>query len=68
MQLNLFDHTKLILENDGKQVTFISKSRNMITKPLLHWMITENKEVIERLRYFKDIIGQMILKKNAKGS
>jgi hypothetical protein len=64
LQLNLFDHSKLILEQDGQMVTFISIKRQVTTQRLNWWIISGNKEVIERLIYCRDIIHQMILKRN----
>ena len=65
-KLNLFDHTKLILEQNGTIVTFITKSRLMTTKTLKNWVLTENQDVLERLKYFKDLIKQMLIKRSSK--
>jgi hypothetical protein len=58
--MNLFDHTKLIITNDGQIVTYISKTREMDTRSLDNWVASGKKEVLDRLLYCRDIVGQMI--------
>lgn len=66
LQLNLFDHTKLILEDMGEKVTFIDRerffalTRVVTTRSLLWWCVRGDQGVLERLGYFRDIIQQMI--------
>ncbi|KAJ3117387.1 Serine/threonine-protein kinase plk1 [Phlyctochytrium bullatum] len=66
-QLNFFDHTKLILSADGLVTTFINKARKlnlMQTSDAFH--DPEKKDIVSRLQYAKEIIYQMILKKQKK--
>ncbi|KAJ3411523.1 Cell cycle serine/threonine-protein kinase cdc5/MSD2 [Chytridiales sp. JEL 0842] len=68
VQLNLFDHTKLILSNGATIVTYIDKSREMHTMHIDNLMASEDSEVIDRINYAKDILLQMILKKQKKAA
>ncbi|KAI8891924.1 kinase-like domain-containing protein [Globomyces pollinis-pini] len=63
IQVNFFDHTKLILEQYGKVVTFIDMERNMVTIPLQVWMEFPVLMVVQRLMYCRDILIQMVSKK-----
>ncbi|KAI8831720.1 kinase-like domain-containing protein [Chytridium lagenaria] len=71
-QLNFFDHTKLILCSDGRSVCYIDKSRSlqiMDTREAVQGGAGANphqKEVVSRLQYAKEVIHQMILKKQKK--
>ncbi|KAJ3371985.1 Serine/threonine-protein kinase plk1 [Kappamyces sp. JEL0680] len=61
-QLNLFDHTKLVVADYGKSITFIDQHRQMETRPLEWWLGNSHSDVIDRLVYCRDIVEQMLLK------
>jgi hypothetical protein len=64
--VNLFDHTKLILSKSATVVTYIDKNRAMHTKAIDDFLATDDREVVDRINYAKDILLQMILKKQRK--
>lgn len=64
IQLNLFDHTKIMLLGDT--ITYMDEKRNLVCKGIGDWILEENEVVLERVRYLKDILQQMILKKHAR--
>ncbi|KAJ3290605.1 Cell cycle serine/threonine-protein kinase cdc5/MSD2 [Borealophlyctis nickersoniae] len=66
VQLNLFDHTKLILSSDAMVVTYIDKNREFATRPLGAFASMGSKEVLDRLKYARDVLQQMILKKQRR--
>jgi hypothetical protein len=66
MQLNLFDHTKLILSKKASVVTFISKDREMITKSLDWYLKNGSLDIIERLKYTQEVLHEIITKKSKK--
>ncbi len=74
LQLNLFDHTKLILTQHGQVVTYMNKGREISTAPV-HAVLGpaasaaapgQGKEIRDRLKYFQDVIHQMIVKKQTR--
>ncbi|KAI9349590.1 kinase-like domain-containing protein [Obelidium mucronatum] len=66
VQINLFDHTKLILSQNANVITYIDKNREMTTRSLLDFLASKEREVVDRLTYAKDILQQMIVKKAKK--
>ncbi|KAJ3034205.1 Cell cycle serine/threonine-protein kinase cdc5/MSD2 [Rhizophlyctis rosea] len=66
MQLNLFDHTKLILSSDALVVTYADKNRELVTRTLGDAVEVGGKQVVDRLKYAKDVLWQMILKKQRR--
>ncbi|KAJ3050871.1 Cell cycle serine/threonine-protein kinase cdc5/MSD2, partial [Rhizophlyctis rosea] len=66
MQLNLFDHTKLILSPDALIVTYVDKNRELTTRSLGDFVGSGSKEVVDRLKYARDVLWQMILKKQRR--
>ncbi|KAJ3060694.1 Cell cycle serine/threonine-protein kinase cdc5/MSD2 [Podochytrium sp. JEL0797] len=68
VQINLFDHTKLILSQNATVVTYIDKNRDMTTKRLDVFLASRQREVVDRILYAKDILNQMILKKAKKAA
>ncbi|KAJ3345899.1 Cell cycle serine/threonine-protein kinase cdc5/MSD2, partial [Entophlyctis luteolus] len=66
-KINFFDHTKLILSQNAKVVTYIDKNRQTTTRRIGDFLgVGGNKEVIDRVAYAKDTIQQMIAKKKKK--
>ncbi|TPX68540.1 hypothetical protein SpCBS45565_g02977 [Spizellomyces sp. 'palustris'] len=68
VQLNLFDHSKVILSNDGRVVTYIDQNREFTTKSLSSFVGTGNKDIIDRLKYMREVLYQMLVKKQRKSS
>ncbi|KAJ3027347.1 UNVERIFIED_CONTAM: Cell cycle serine/threonine-protein kinase cdc5/MSD2 [Siphonaria sp. JEL0065] len=67
VQINLFDHTKLILSQNANVITYIDKSRNMTTRKLYDFLAMKDREVVDRIGYARDILQQMIIKKMKRG-
>lgn len=65
-KLNLFDHTKLILSHYGQVVTYIDKVRDMRTDGTAKLLRTGGREVCDRLCYLRDVLDQMIKKKQRR--
>jgi POLO box duplicated region len=59
----LFDHTKLILSDLGKTVTFIGKDREMSTHSLELFVARRRTDVFERVEYAVEVLAEMIFKK-----
>ncbi|KAI8826664.1 kinase-like domain-containing protein [Fimicolochytrium jonesii] len=66
LQLNLFDHSKVILSNDGLTVTYIDQRRESSTNSLGYFTRTGNKELLERLKYMKEVLHSMLVKKQQR--
>ncbi|KAI8837245.1 kinase-like domain-containing protein [Chytriomyces cf. hyalinus JEL632] len=66
IQINLFDHTKLILSQNGNTITYIDKNREMTTARIEEFLASKERAIVDRIQYAEDIILQMILKKQRK--
>ncbi|RKO84748.1 hypothetical protein BDK51DRAFT_27103 [Blyttiomyces helicus] len=66
VQINLFDHTKLILSDSARTITYIDRSRALVTRPLAAFLLEGSKDVLDRLTYARDVVHQMILKKKGR--
>ncbi|KAH6577121.1 hypothetical protein BASA60_004200 [Batrachochytrium salamandrivorans] len=66
LQLNLFDHTKLIISGRGKIITYIDTNREMHTHTLDWFLSHGSSEVIERIAYVRGVIYQMLVKKSKR--
>ena len=70
VQFNLFDHSKIILSHDGAKVTYINKKREMqswiLEMALRHEDLGVRKEITERLKFSKDVLGQMLVRRVKK--
>ncbi|KAJ3127555.1 Cell cycle serine/threonine-protein kinase cdc5/MSD2 [Physocladia obscura] len=66
VQINFFDHTKLVLSQNGTIITYINKGREARTKRLETFLASGDKEVVDRISYAKDTLQQMIMKKRSK--
>ncbi|KAJ1551724.1 Serine/threonine-protein kinase plk1, partial [Nowakowskiella sp. JEL0078] len=71
-QLNLNDHTKLIIHPDAFTITYVDKQRNTFHHTLEEFVqdqysTTEQhiKDIISRLKYVRDIIDTMIQKRRS---
>lgn len=60
VQINFFDHTKLILSQDAKVVSFINKDREISTWSLQDVLVDKKSEVVSRLKYSRDILETLI--------
>ncbi|KAI9139727.1 kinase-like domain-containing protein [Paraphysoderma sedebokerense] len=63
IQINFFDHTKLILSHEGKLVTYINRQRGMTHQ--YTWDVVSNgdAENVGRLKYAKDVVEQLWTKR-----
>ncbi|TPX49951.1 hypothetical protein SeMB42_g02425 [Synchytrium endobioticum] len=71
VQINFFDHSKIVLSNDAHTITFIDKSRTMFTfalSSLISANTSQKPDITERLNYARDIIQQMVIKKKLRTS
>ncbi|KAJ3014496.1 listerin E3 ubiquitin protein ligase 1, partial [Thoreauomyces humboldtii] len=66
VQLNLFDHSKIILSSDGLVVTFIDANRHCTTRTLASFARSGDKEILDRLKYMREVLHQMLLKKQRR--
>eukprot|EP00040_Diaphanoeca_grandis_P013315 m.67315 g.67315 ORF g.67315 m.67315 type:complete len:601 (-) comp23794_c0_seq2:679-2481(-) len=71
IQLNFFNHTKLIVNTAGGLVTFINKSRNIRTYYLKDIQSTncedeEVRDMVDRMNYALDVIEDMLKPSSAK--
>eukprot|EP00842_Homolaphlyctis_polyrhiza_P003477 jgi/Hompol1/412/HPOL_003644-RA len=64
IQLNLFDHTKLIIWGRGRLITYIDTSREMRTQTLEWFTKHGPADVIERLIYARTIIAQILARRS----
>jgi len=67
VQVNFFDHTKLILSEEATVVTYITPSRQTTTQTLSSlFQDPSATDPIERLKYTRDILYHMINYKKSK--
>ncbi|KAL2915687.1 Cell cycle serine/threonine-protein kinase cdc5/MSD2 [Polyrhizophydium stewartii] len=68
LQLNLLDHTKLIVSGQGRYLTYIDSNREMQTQTLAWFLSQGPDEVIERLMYIRDVIHQMLARRSQRAA
>ncbi|XJO73244.1 hypothetical protein BDV3_004254 [Batrachochytrium dendrobatidis] len=66
LQLNLFDHTKLIISERGEVVTYIDSNREMHTHSLSWFLRHGSLDVIDRISYIRGVIHQILTKKSKR--
>jgi len=66
VQVNFFDHTKLMFSGDGNIVSFVDRNRVMKSYNLLEFIKMGNTDEINRLNYIKSILEQLTLRKQKK--
>jgi len=66
VQVNFFDHTKLMFSGDGDIVSFVDRNRVMKSYRLLEFIKMGNTDEINRLNYIKSILEQLTLRKQKK--
>jgi len=66
VQVNFFDHTKLMFSGDGDIVSFVDRNRVMKSYNLLEFIKMGNVDEINRLNYIKSILEQLTLRKQKK--
>ncbi|ORX33326.1 hypothetical protein BCR36DRAFT_588625 [Piromyces finnis] len=66
VQVNFFDHTKLMFSGDGNIVSFVDRNRVMKSYRLLEFIKMGNTDEINRLNYIKSILEQLTLRKQKK--
>ena len=67
-QINFFDHTKLILSQTGQTVTYINAQREMTTKTLEQMLASNEKIVIDRIKFARDTAMMMLSKRQTTES
>ncbi|RUS27596.1 hypothetical protein BC938DRAFT_483021 [Jimgerdemannia flammicorona] len=60
LQINFFDHTKIIISEDATVVSYIDKKRQLSTYRLEDCFNGDEPELVSRLKYAKDILGELI--------
>ena len=60
VQVNFYDHTKVILSSEAQVVTYVNKQRECSTHRLATVVNEPLPDLISRLRYTKDILYQLI--------
>lgn len=55
-KVNFFDHTKLILYDDGKAMAFVDQSKDIRTLPLLSFVDEGEPSVMRRIAYVRDVL------------
>ncbi|ORY68139.1 Pkinase-domain-containing protein [Neocallimastix californiae] len=66
VQVNFFDHTKLMFSGDGNIVSFVDRNRVMKSYNLLEFIKMGDVDEINRLNYIKSILEQLTLRKQRK--
>ncbi|KAI3636608.1 hypothetical protein MIR68_005297 [Amoeboaphelidium protococcarum] len=66
VQINFFDHSKLILSQDGLVVTFINRDRQLKTYSLAQIVSTEKGDILSRLKYACDILDNLTKPKSSQ--
>lgn len=66
VQVNFFDHTKLMFSGDGNIVSFVDRNRVMKSYRLIEFIRMGNSDEINRLNYIKSILEQLTLRKQKK--
>jgi hypothetical protein len=59
VQINFFDHTKLVLSPAQQLVTYINKQRERSVHALASVAQEQTGELVHRLKYTKDILHQL---------
>lgn len=65
VQVNFFDHTKMILSNGGLSLVYINKNRlsRSLYLPTDLQVFPERADVLTRLKYVRDIVDQLLQKR-----
>ncbi|KXS15147.1 Pkinase-domain-containing protein [Gonapodya prolifera JEL478] len=56
VQVSFFDHTKVILSEEGRVMTFIGRDRQPICRRVEWFMHSGNADAIDRLAYARDVL------------
>lgn len=59
LQINFFDHTKLLLAADAEVVTYINRDRVMVTHTLQALLARNETDIISRLKYAREILAKL---------
>ncbi|KAJ3171979.1 Cell cycle serine/threonine-protein kinase cdc5/MSD2 [Geranomyces variabilis] len=68
VQLNLFDHSKIILSRAGLVVTYIDRDGTFATRSLASFVASGDPDVRKRLCYLMEILSHMIAKKQKRAA
>ncbi|KAL7749927.1 Cell cycle serine/threonine-protein kinase cdc5/MSD2 [Sorochytrium milnesiophthora] len=66
IQVNFFDHTKLILSSEGRLVTFINKKRDILHESVVDVVVNGAHDRISRLKYARDVVEQLFNKRQSR--
>ena len=66
VQINFFDHTKLILSCSGLVITFIDRGKAMVTYSLYDILMNRKSDIISRLKYTRDILESLTNENNKR--
>ncbi|KAI9008589.1 kinase-like domain-containing protein [Hyaloraphidium curvatum] len=56
LQVNFFDHTKLVIYLEGKVISFVDQSRDMRTRTLAEFVEEGEPSVMKRIHYVRDVL------------
>ncbi|KNC56230.1 plk/plk-unclassified protein kinase [Thecamonas trahens ATCC 50062] len=66
VQVNFFDHTKIILSSEAQIVTYVDKQRNTSTHTLQAVMVEQSPDLVNRLTYCRQILSKIASKASSK--
>ena len=64
MQINFFDHTKIVIYEGGKCLSYIDSNRVMVSKRIKRFV--GDADVMKRLGHAREVIKQMLIKKQQR--
>ena len=64
--MDFTDKTKIILSSPNKLVTFVDVAGKQANYPIESAASSNNKEMVKRLKYTKEILGHMLSKTQKK--
>jgi polo-like kinase 1 len=67
-QVNFTDESKVILSSDGKMVTYVDKQGEVHVQTLEAIVLNPNPSIINRLKYTRDILGDLLRTKESRSS
>lgn len=68
VQVNFTDESKVILSSDGKMVTYVDKQGEVHVQTLEAIVLNPNPSIINRLKYTRDILGDLLRTKESRSS
>jgi len=59
LQVNFFDHTKLVLYSEGKMMSFVDQSKEIRSRPLADFVDEGEPTVMKRINYVRDVLRSL---------